>query len=376
VTPVSTDIFGIEYDVDNGTANFYKNGTLMGSASGLALGTVNPQIWRTGTSNSATMHVNFGQRAFKYTPSTGYKKINAFNVAEVTGDLESPDFVWIKSRSATSDHALFNKVTGVGKYLRSSSSLSEATDVNSLIQFNKNGFLIGNSTLVNTSAATYVAGAWKKGSAQGFDIVNYTFTSTGTATINHSAGFVPKMILAKRTDSTEQWLVYHASATTQSQYLGLNTTALVTASANLWGSTAFSSTQFYFTATNGYQYTFYVFADIAGFSKFGSYSSNNATDGPFVYTGFRPRWLIVKRAIAASGTGGWFMYDAARNTYNLMDKYLFAEATAGENTLGVFDFTSNGFKIRSNNVHVNTTAGDTYIYMAFAENPFKYALAR
>lgn len=85
---------------------------------------------------------------------------------------------------------------------------------------------------------------------------------------------------------------------------------------------------------------------------------------------------MVKRAIAASGTGGWFMYDAERNTYNVMDKYIFAEGTAGDNTLAVFDFTSNGFKIRSNNVHVNTTAGDTYIYMAFAEHPFKYSLAR
>jgi hypothetical protein len=401
VTPVSTDIFGIEYDVDNGTANFYKNGTLMGSASGLALGEVNPQIWRTGTSNSATMHVNFGQRAFKYTPSTGYKKINAFNVAEVTGDLESPDFVWIKSRSATNDHALFNSVIGVGRYLKSNSTLAEATDVNSLIQFNKNGFLIGNSTAINTSAATYVAAAWKAGATtvtnttgtgtssvranqnSGFSIVTMTNipTSAGTNTYGHGLNNTPKLIIFKNKDLSDGWYVY-SETLGNTAYIRLESTAIQVTASPIWGSA--SPTPSVFTlrnnslnTTTGQTILAYCFADIAGFSKFGSYLSNNAADGPFVYTGFRPRWLVVKRAIANTGqTGGWFMYDAARNTYNVMDKYLFAEGTAGDNTLAVFDFTANGFKIRSNNVHVNTTAGDTYIYMAFAENPFKYALAR
>jgi hypothetical protein len=399
VTPVATDIFGIEYDVDNGTANFYKNGTLMGSASGLALGSVNPHIWRTGTSNSATMHVNFGQRAFKYTPSTGYKKINAFNVAEVTGDLESPDFVWIKSRSASTAHTLFNSVTGVNRYVSSNGTGIEITDVNSLIQFNKNGFLIGNSAAVNTSAATYVASAWKTAAptvtnnsgsvatqvranpTSGISLVTFTTPASGNFTLGHGLGVAPAVVILKNRVGADSMYVYHKNlATPTTNYLALNTTALALTSASIWGSTNPTSSVVTLGTGGGIAANanglLYCFAEIAGFSKFGSYISNNAADGPFVYTGFRPRWLMVKRAIAASGTGGWFMYDAERNTYNVMDKYIFAEGTAGEATLAVFDFTSNGFKIRSNNVHVNTTAGDTYIYMAFAEHPFKYALAR
>jgi hypothetical protein len=279
--------------------------------------------------------------------------------------------VWIKSRSAATSHALFNSVTGVNKYLSSNATTAETTDVNSLIQFNKNGFLLGNAALVNTSAATYVASAWKKRAIAGIDIVNYTFTSTGTATINHSAGSVPKMILAKRRDSTEQWLVYHASGTTQSQYLGLNTTAASTTSANLWGSTAFSSTQFYFTATNGYQYTFYVFADIAGFSKFGSYTGNGSADGPFIYLGFRPSFIIIKRTDAVST---WYSVNKNVNGYNSVHGLIYPNLSSAESTIN-WDILSNGFKMRDAGADVNGSGG-TIIYMAFAEVPYKFALGR
>lgn len=400
VTPVSTDIFGIEYDVDNGTANFYKNGTLMGSASGLALGEVNPHIWRSGTSNSATMHVNFGQRAFKYTPSAGYNKINAFNVAEVLGDVESPDFVWIKSRSAATTHALFNSVTGVGKYVSSYTTAIEATDVNSLIQFNKNGFLIGNAAVVNTLSATYVAAAWKMAATTttnnagtvtsqvranpnaGISVVTFTTPASGNFTLGHGLGAIPAIVILKNRVGVDSMYMYNKNLSTPAtNYLALNTTAIQLSSASIWGSTNPTSSVVTLGTGGGIAANanglLYCFTEINGFSKFGSYLSNNAADGPFVFCGFRPRWLMVKRAIAIAGaTGGWFMYDAARNTYNVMDKYLFAEGTAAENTLGVVDFTANGFKIRSNNVHINTTAGDTYIFLAFAENPFKYALAR
>jgi len=370
----TNDIIGVALDLDGGTITFYKNGTSQGaisySRSGSLFRSFNGVV-SGGTTES--WWINFGQRPFSYTPPTGFKSLNSFNVAEVTGDLETPDFVWIKSRSAATGHALFNSVTGVGKYLSSNATTAETTDVNSLIQFNKNGFLLGNAAIVNTSAATYVASAWKKGATQGFDVVNYTFTSTGTATINHSAGSVPKMILAKRRDSTEQWLVYHASGTTQSQYLGLNTNAAVATSANLWGSTAFSSTQFYFTATNGYQYTFYVFADIEGFSKFGSYVGNLSADGPFVYTGMRPRWLLIK---CTTGTLSWFLFDTERSTFNTLSQRVYPNVANAEDSGIVFvDILSNGFKIRNNDTNINSS-GATYIYAAFAENPFKYSLAR
>ena len=383
-TYTTNDVIGIALDMDAGTLTFYKNGVSQGvAATGLQGLTVTPVIAASGSS-AITGTFNFGQRPFRYSnygtdrPAATFKSLNSFNVAEVTGDIESPDFVWIKSRSGTSSHALFNSVSGVGKYLSSNNTTIETTDVNSLIQFNKNGFLLGNAAIVNTSAATYVASAWKKGVTQGFDIVTFTNTSS-SASFNHSLGVTPSMIILKGLGATAaNWCVFHKSLVNMtSAYLILNgtaTSATLSTAVPAPTSTTFGSSSAAIPASQSS--IAYLFADVAGFSKFGSYLSNNAADGPFVYTGFRPRWLMVKRAIVTSGTGGWFMYDAERNTYNVMDKYLFAEATAGDNTLAVFDFTSNGFKIRSNNVHVNTTAGDTYVYMAFAEHPFKYALAR
>jgi hypothetical protein len=321
---------------------------------------------------SATYHSSAGGY-FRYTPPTGFKALNTYNIAEVTTDLEKPDLVWIKSRSATGSHYLFDSVRGVTKSLSSDTNTAEATDVNSLQLFDKNGFQLGSSSTVNTSGTTYVAWAWKESVTAGFDIVPYTFTTTSIATINHSLGVAPRMILAKRLDSTEQWLVYHASGTTQSQYLGLNTTAAVTASANLWGSTAFTSTQFTFNATNGYKYVYYLFSDVEGFSKFGSYTGNGSTDGPYVYCGFRPRWIMVKR----TDTGGysWYIYDSSRNTYNVANLSLLADTSNAEGTQTFPDLVSNGFKIRDGSAAFNANGG-TFIYAAFAEHPFKYSRAR
>ena len=376
-TPVATDIFGIEYDVDNGTANFYKNGTLMGSASGLALGTVNPQIWRTGTSNSATMHVNFGQRAFKYTPSTGYKKINAFNVAEVTGDLETPDFVWIKSRSAATSHALFNSVSGVNKYLSSNATTAETTDVNSLIQFNKNGFLLGNAAIVNTSAATYVASAWKKRAIAGFDIQTFNRSANGVTTFNHNLGVAASMVIIKGKSITTGWTVGHKSVGVTSGYLTLNTMSIFTSSANaiVTNTATQCAIGSDYNTLNG-DYIAYLFAEIAGFSKFGNYNGNGSTDGPFVYLGFRPKFIMIKNYAGAIGQS-WSLHDTTRNTYNPHLVRVQGESTNAENsgTQHNIDVLSNGFKIRTTDNEYNN-ASYSYIYAAFAENPFKYSLAR
>ena len=403
-TFTTNDVIGIALDLDAGTLTFYKNGASQGVAVTGISGSFVPFTYDASAGScSINWAFNFGQRPFKYSnygtdrPAATFKPLNSFNVAEVTGDLESPDFVWIKSRSASGDHTLFNSVTGVGKYLRSNASGAEITDVNSLIQFNKNGFLLGNATVVNASATTFVASAWKAAATTvtntagtittqvrasptaGISVVTYTGTLAGS-TIGHGLSAVPKMVIIKNqgTIGTQEWLVGHASIGWGS-YLLLSSPNLRVVASNRWNNTDPTSTVITLGSipnSNTEKYVAYCFAEINGFSKFGSYLSNNATDGPFVYTGFRPRWLMVKRAIAASGTGGWFMYDASRNTYNVMDQYMFAESTSGDATLAVFDFTSNGFKIRSNNVHVNTTAGDTYIYMAFAEHPMKYSLAR
>ena len=403
------DVIGIAFDADAGKLWFSKNSVWQASGDPAA-GTnaaftaipTNTYYPAFGNLNGGG-NVNFGQRPFRYTPPTGFKSLNSFNIAEVIGDVETPDLVWIKSRSAATDHALFNSISGVGKYVRSSNSGLEVTDVNSLIQFNKNGFLLGNSAIVNTLSATYVAAAWKMAATTvtnnggtipsqvranptaGISIVRYTGNGTGAlASVGHGLLLPPEVIIVKNLSANTNWPVYHIGMGNPLYYMTLNGTAIRLSDNNYWGATLPDYLQFYilgttgsYTNVSGNNYEAICMRSIEGFSKFGSYNSNNATDGPFVYTGFRPRWLMVKRANAIAGaTGGWFMYDAARNTYNVMDKYLFAEGTAGDGTLAVFDFTANGFKIRSNNQHVNTTAGDTYVYLAFAENPFKYALAR
>lgn len=406
----SGDVIGCAYNATTNSMQFYKNGSTFGTAVTLSSGySWLPVCQSVVSGGPSVFNWNFGQRPFKYSnygvdrPAATFKPINSFNIAEVTGDVETPDVVWIKSRNASSDHTLFNSISGVGKYTKPNVAATETTDVNSLIQFNKNGFLLGNSAAVNTLSTTYIAMALKMAAttvtnnggtipsqvranfSAGISLVRYTGTGTGAlASVGHGLLLPPEFIVVKNLSASTNWPVYHVGMGDPLYYMYLNNPAIRLSDNNFWGATLPDAAQFYilgtsgsYTNISGNNYEALCMRSIEGFSKFGTYISNNATDGPYVYTGFRPRWLMVKRAIALSGqTGGWFMYDAARNTYNVMDKYLFAESPSGENSLAVFDFTANGFKIRSNNVHVNTTSGDTYVYLAFAENPFKYALAR
>lgn len=402
------------YDADNG--NLYAGiNNVWYNASGATTGSPSTLTNPTATGISATndlvptvsaystgaVTLNFGQRPFRYTPPTGFKALNSFNVAEVLGDLESPDFVWIKSRSAATDHALFNSVVGAGKYVRSNSAGAEVADVNSLIQFNKNGILLGNSAVVNALAATFVASAWKIGGSvvtdnsgtissqvrankiAGISIATFTVPAAGTYSFGHGLGpnLSPAVVIYKPRDAVSGNIqVWHKSLGA-TDYLLLNGTALKATDASRFTGAPTNSVVSLGATLNGggvtQQGMAICFAEIPGFSKFTSYAANaSATDGPHVVCGFSPRWLMIKRATGASGTGGWIMYDTARNTYNTLNEYLFAEGAAGAGTLAAIDVTANGFKIRTNNVHINQTAGDIYIVMAFAEHPFKYALAR
>lgn len=405
----SGDTLGIALDLDVGSITFYKNGVSLG----VAFNNISKDKtwfasqWKDGAGASYTSSYNFGQRPFRYTAPAGFKSINSFNIAEVTGDVETPDFVWIKSRSAGTNHALFNSVIGVGRYGTSVGTTAETTDVNSLIQFNKNGFLLGNSAIANTLSATYVASAWKIAATTvtntngtissqvranptiGTSVVTYTGNGIDGSTVGHGLASVPKFIMVKSRNNSSNTRVFHTSlGATYNLYLNsTNLRDVITATAG--GGIGTSPTSNVFTCVTGatsnannvntstWTYVAYCFAEIDGFSKFTSYIANgSSTDGPFVFCGFQPRWLMIKRAIAGSGTGGWIMYDTARDRYNVMSEYLFAEGASGVGTLAAIDTTSNGFKIRTNNVHINQTSGDTYIVMAFAEHPFKYALAR
>jgi hypothetical protein len=396
------DVIGIAYNQSTNEVTFYKNNVSQGA---LSLSTLSGDLFFCcqATSGAITFAANFGQRPFSYTPPTGYVALNTYNLTDSTikngaaymaatlytgnsstqsitntasGASFQPDLVWVKARSAATDNKLTDSVRGATKAVISNSSAAETTDLTGVTAFNSNGFTLGASTDYNNTGVTYVGWQWKKGASSGFDIVSQTLATTGINTITHSLNAVPTMVLAKKTSAgAEQWLVYQSSGTTQSQYLGLNNTNGVATSGNLWGSSAFTSSQIYFNGTSGNTYVFYIFAPVAGFSVTGLYTGNGVSDGPFVYCGFRPRFVMIK---ANNTTGGWSMTDTSRDTYNLTVNKIEANTALSEPSnagLYQFDILSNGFKIRQGTGYGINNSAD-YIYIAFAENPFKYALAR
>ena len=306
----------------------------------------------------------------------------------ISGINFQPDFIWTKSRSIANYHNVYDSVRGFGtaKSLNSNSTDSEGT-YDKLYGYisaaTASGFSVANGTdgsqpnaYTNQNGITYVGWQWKKGAAPGFDIV--TYTGNGTArSINHSLGVAPKFIIVKDRSAVNPWPTYHASLGVQ-YYTLLNTTdASYNNLANYWGSTAPTSTVFNVNTyggnnTNGDNYVAYLFAEIPGFSKFGSYTGNGSTDGPFVYCGFRPKYVMYKRT---DTTGDWIVHDAARNTYNLTNNLLYPNKSDAEVAASgaVSDFTSNGFKLRGTSPDIN---GGTVIFAAFAESPMKYSLAR
>lgn len=359
-----------------------------------------------GTSQSVAADINFGQRAFVNTSllagllAAGYKPLNTQNLPtpaivkpslymdvntrtgtgaafSVTGKLFQPDLVWSKGRSGATDHAIYDAVRTATKDLGSNLATDETTQVQGLTAFNSDGFSGGTLAKINTSAATYVDWMWKKGVTPGIDVVSYTGNGANR-TIAHTLGVVPSMMIVKsRTTAGADtgWAVYH-SALANTEYLKLETTAAKATGATYWNSTTPTSSVFSLgtsadTNTNLDTYINYLFAEVAGFSKFGSYTGNGSTDGPFVWCGFRPRFLLIKSSTAVDA---WLIYDSARDTYNVMPDTLVPNTTAAEAAISGIDFLSNGFKLRT--ITTTPNAAQTYIFAAFAEAPFKTARAR
>jgi len=322
------------------------------------------------------------------------------NAASTSGASFQPDLVWLKSRSSASwNHFLQDTVRGLPNFLISSSTAAETTTSPNIVSaVNSNGFSVlanGNS---NTNTDTYVGWQWKASNAAavtntagsissqvsanttaGFSIVTYTGTGAN-ATVGHGLGIAPKMVIVKRRNSTSNWAVYQASISgAPDNFLYLNSTSAVINAGVVFNGVTPNSTIFGIGTdavvnASGGTYVAYCFAEIAGYSKFGSYTGNGATDGTFVYLGFRPRWVMIKRTNA---TENWQMYDSSRNTSNVVGEYLLANTSGAGATITVLDMVSNGFKIRVDGTNPGVNAsGSTYIYAAFAENPFKYANAR
>jgi hypothetical protein len=307
----------------------------------------------------------------------------------VAGQSFQPDFVWLKTRSTSQNHSLIDSVRGNTKILYSDLTNAENTFSGVLDSFNSNGFTLGSSASVNQNGTTFVGWQWKAGGAavtntagtissqvsanttSGFSVVTYTGTAAN-ATVGHGLGVAPSMIITKNRDSSTDWWVYHVSLG-NTKYIVLNTTAAEVTSSAAWNNTSPTSSVFSLGASNpsnANQDVAYCWAPIAGYSAFGSYTGNGSTDGPFVYTGFRPRYVMVKRTDSSES---WFVLDTARSPFNVPTAWLAPNLSNAEGTDVLFDILSNGFKQRSTSTNAS---GGTYIYMAFAENPFKYANAR
>jgi len=287
-----------------------------------------------------------------------------------------PDFVWVKSRSQAYGHMLYNSVSGVGKYLSAESNAAEnANAPDTLTAFGSNGFTLDDQDNANyTNGGTGVAWSWKESATAGFDICSWT--GNGSAqNISHNLSKVPTMIIVKnRTDAGADWYVYNVhNGNTHSMILNTNT-AKVGAYSDNWNNTTPTSSVFTVGSSNSTggsssdNMIAYVFTDIKGYSKFGSYTGNGNADGTFVYTGFKPAFIIAKRT---DGAVDWVMYDNRRDGFNPQNDRLYPNLSAAEEgtTDKMFDMLSNGFKARANWNNINTSGG-TYIYMAFAESPF------
>jgi hypothetical protein len=309
----------------------------------------------------------------------------------VNGVSFQPDFVWLKARSNAQNHTLYDAVRGTTKYLISNATTAETTNAQTLTSFNADGFSLGNA-FPNDSGYTYVAWQWKANGAgvsntdgsitstvsanttAGFSVVTYTGTGAN-ATVGHGLGVAPAMVIVKGRSNARTWAVYNKNFTSAAYYIGLETTNQQLVDTTMFNSTAPTSSVFSvgtYNSASANTYVAYCWAEVAGFSKFGSYTGNGSTDGPFVYTGFRPRYIMMKRT---DGTGDWWMYDTSRSASNTASLVLYANSSAAEISDSNVDILSNGFKLRSATFQPNTSGG-TFIYAAFAENPFKYANAR
>jgi hypothetical protein len=308
----------------------------------------------------------------------------------VTGTGFNADLTWIKRRNSASSHMVYDKVRGVQKNIRTDTTAAEsAGDANNLNAWSSDGFTVGSSGYDNGSGGTFVSWNWKAngaGSANTDGSINTTYTSvnttagfsistyTGTgsaATVGHGLGVVPKMIITKNISTTTNWHVYH-EAIGATKYLHLNLSNAEGTASSVWNNTAPTSSVFSIgtgdgTNKSGDTIVAYCFAEKTGYSKFGSYNGNGNADGTFVYTGFKPAFILCKDPNYAAEN--WFMFDNKRPGYNVNANLLYANDTATETTSGAnqIDLLSNGFKMRATNNGMNRS-GSTFIYMAFGQS--------
>jgi len=421
-TWTTNDIIGMALDLDAGTLTFYKNNVSQGTAFTGLTGQWFPLIR---TDATVTSFINFGQRPFSYTPPTGFVRLNAFNLPDsavlqgnkvmdstlytgngttnaiVNSGSFKPDMVWVKNtgNGYGHNHVLVDSIRGGSSKLFPNLSNAQSS-VLAYSSLNSNGFTLENSgganNDMNESAFSYVAWQWQAGQGStssntsgtitstvsvnataGFSVVTYSANAVN-ATVGHGLGVAPKMVIVKaRNDSGRNWATWHTSIP-NTQYLNLNTTAGAATDATVWNSTSPTSTVFSIgtsvdTNRSGNTYVAYCWAAIPGYSAFGSYVANASADGPFIYTGFRPEWIMFKRTTSATN---WYVIDNSISPYNSSTSGLYPNTTDLVSTEGAVLILSNGFKCAQSSGAFNFPSGETFIYVAYAENPFKNANAR
>ena len=362
--------------------------------------------WVVGCYNASDNNTSdFGQLGYAYTAPSGYEtvstsKLSAPTIADpsayfqptiYTGDGASslavvqggnsqfePNLVWIKNRDADSDRQLLtDSVRGVEKSLYSSSTSAEVSYPDGLESFTSTGFTVGSDVEFNTNTEKYVAWQWLESATPGFDIVSYDGTGVNR-TVSHNLGVKPDMMVFKRLDGTQNWPVYHSFVTATGRLI-LDLNHAEYDDNSFWNDTEPTSSVFTLGndgAANGDGQTQigYLWAGVDGFSKFGSFIGNGDTDGPFVWCGFRPAYILIKSAIGA--TENWVTHDNQRGPYNVIAARLEPNNDDDEATnIDAVDFLSNGFKLRTTDGMWNGD-GNTFVFAAWAETPFKTANAR
>ena len=444
------DIIGLALNMDDNEIKFYKNGSLLYTATSVAAGSWSVALTLLYTK---TLYANFGQDSsfagnetaqgntdgngigdFYYAPPSGFLALCSSNLPEltigpdqttqaddnfntvlwtgngsdgrsITGVGFDPDFVWIRSRNLATSHLLNDTIRGANKTLFSEGTNAETADNGGgyLSAFVTDGFSVtsggSGDDAVNDSSDTYVAWNWLAGTAfsnsagangatiassgqvnttAGFSIVSWVLGSTDNGTIGHSLGVAPDVIIVKNRDAVAQWLVYHSgnTASPETDYLALEATQATIDDVRAWNDTAPTSSVFTIGDVSWWggstdNMIAYCFHNVEGYSKFGTYEGNGNNDGTFVYTGFRPAFLLVK---SVDSTSDWLLVDDKRIGYNPENEYIEVNNANAEGTVNMFDLVSNGFKNRDRTADPNVA--ETYLYIAFASQPFKYANAR
>ena len=415
-TFTSGDIIGVAWNSDDGEITFFKNNSTQGVAYSSISQEVGKYVPADSQAQTNVTVFNFGQLGFTYTPPTGFKALNTANlpaptiadgsayfqttlytatgsaleVNQIGNSTFQPDFVWVKNRTQASGQMINDAITGPQKFLRADSTNAQTTEAQGLVSFDADGFSVGTNGDFNNETDSFVGWQWLAGNGTasngngsiastvtanqtaGFSIVSYTGNATGGATFGHGLSQAPEMVITKSLDNGtgRNWAVFHADLG-PTKYLELDNTTLANTSSTRWNDTAPSST----VVTLGSQQTTndsgsamiaFCWHSVEGFSRFGGYTGNGSTDGSFIYTGFKPAFIVLKRADSADN---WVIVDSARNPFNAANLRLYPDTNNADITSTTHDFLANGFKLRASDGGVNASGG-TYIYMAFAEHPF------